>query len=359
MQWGRWEAGPGVGEKVAGCANPAFRLFVAGTLTACGTQAAPPPDGALPWPDPGVGPGTRAPSQPPSQPLAQPLAQPLPQPPSQPLPQPLPSQGQAPGLARTQPDGKPGQAPGGPTAPPGTKEPPASDTQQSSKVKWSFDEMAPGPLDGAQRADQAVGAGTWRNFFDASWHGSDGRDERPPWVVRGNWEIAAADRPGMSGHVLRQTETRAEPVASFVQPPWPAGGGAPARYRVAVSVAADAAPRGQESPLLVWFQDVQHYAEVIAKPRSVEVWTSDGAVPDRAEGWERAWYKSLVTAPGEVRRLEAVVDVKAGRMTVWVDGERLGEATVPLISRPATYTIALRATGGPIAYDDLEVEALP
>ena len=156
----------------------------------------------------------------------------------------------------------------------------------------------------------------------------------------------------------RQVEPRPEPVASFVQPSWPGGLGAPARYRVAVSVAADVAPRGQESPLLVWFRDVSHYAEIVAKPRSVEVWTADGAVPDRAEGWDRAWYKNLVTASGEVRRLEAVVDTKAGRLGVWVDGERLGEAAVPLVSGAGSYSIALRATGGPIAYDDLEVEAL-
>lgn len=323
----------------------ACRLLAAGTVaavTACGTETIAPPDAGDKWRKPMPGPLTRAPDPPRPQPgQVQPVD---------------PHHGPAqtgPGDGGSPTPGKPGTP-----AEPG-KEPPLSDRHLAAKARWTFDEMPLGPLATPERSDQAVGdTQTWRNLFDASWRGADGQDERPLWVVRGRWEIATADRPGMTGRVLRQTETRPEPVASFVQPSWPGGAGYPARYRVAVSVAADTAPRGQESPLLVWFQDVSRYAEIVAKPRSVEVWTADGAVPDRAEGWERSWYKALNTAPGEVRRLEAVMDVKAGRMTVSVDGERLGEASVPLVTRAASYSIALRATGGPIAYDDLEVEVL-
>lgn len=372
-------------------ASPAFRLLFAMTvaaMAACGSQDMARPDrpDGWRWPAPGADPDPEQPdgalpaparARPPqSRPTAIPREPALPTAPGDPanpggraVPRPP-----APALVDA-----PGRGPGG--------------GRLSSKVRWTFDDLPPGPFEMAERSDQAVNE-SWRNLFDAPWRapaetggtgeaggasgsgaapesgtvggatgarrarGDAGDDLRPTWVVRGRWVIAAADRPGMSGRVLMQTETRPEPVASFVLPPWPGGAEPPLRYRVAVSVAAERAPRGQESPLLVWFRGVTHYAEIVAKPRSVEVWTADGAVPDRAEGWERLWYRTLATAPGEVRRLEATVDLRGGRMAVAVDGERLGEVGVPLMTRMGSFGIALRATGGPIVYDDLEVESL-
>jgi len=95
---------------------------------------------------------------------------------------------------------------------------------------------------------------------------------------------------------------------------------------------------------------------VIVKPDQIEIWECNGGVPNSSKGWKRIWGKALVTAGGDVRKIGALVDTKAGTFTAYLDGKPLHTAPSTLL-KPQPAWLALRGIGNVVSFDNLLIEA--
>ncbi|MOA15855.1 hypothetical protein D3C78_1360380 [compost metagenome] len=97
------------------------------------------------------------------------------------------------------------------------------------------------------------------------------------------------------------------------------------------------------------------YLEVVIKPTHIEVWEADKAEPKTTKGWKRLWGQALTTKGGEVRKVGALVDVKAGTFTAYLDGKALTTVKSGLL-KPQPAWVVLRGIGNVVSFDDLLIE---
>lgn len=248
------------------------------------------------------------------------------------------------------PSGMPGGG-GGPQA----SSPPSPTPAPPSRYRQDFEAMSPGSL------------GTDSPFVDVR-DELVSRGETPPtWLYSGGWEIADVDTVALKGRVLRQTKVQERPPIALLRYRGSfygqADGEMPARYRMEVTQQPmrspyNLPPTGDQG-VQPYYLDANHYVEVVTTPSQLQLWVCDGGAPDSAAGWTKVWSEDLGTKAGDVRRVGALVDLKARKFTLLYDGQTKAEATVNLIDPDRKAYVALRAIGNEVNFDDFELERLP
>lgn len=224
-----------------------------------------------------------------------------------------------------------------------------------AKVRHDFEQMALGRL-GADAPfvdvfDELVASG----------------QTPPTWLYSGGWEIRDVDTAQLKGRVLAQTKVQERPPITLLRYRGTFygqdDGVMPAKYRMEVTQQPinspyNLPPTGDQG-VQPYYLDANHYVEVVTTPNQLQLWVCDGGVPDSSAGWTKLWEQNLGTQPGDIRRVGAIVDVKAKKFTLLYDGERLAEATVDLIDPNRPHYVAIRAIGNEVNFDDFELERLP
>lgn len=247
-----------------------------------------------------------------------------------------------------------------PSGPGGGGGPQAAATPSPTPVpqalfRETFDQMAPGALP----ADAP--------FVDVREELVAQGQTPPVWLYSGGWEIADVDTAQLKGRVLRQTKVQERPPIALLRYRGTfygqADGVMPDRYRMEVTQQPirspyNLPPTGDQG-VQPYYLDANHYVEVVTTPNQLQLWVCDGGAPDSSAGWTKVWSEDLGTRPGDLRRVGAIVDVKARRFTLLYDGQRKAEATVDLIDPSRKAYVALRAIGNEVNFDDFELERLP
>ncbi len=249
----------------------------------------------------------------------------------------------------------PAAPPGGGGGPLATAAPPSPTPAPPAQYRQNFDQM---PL-GALAADAP--------FVDV-------RDELvakgqpvPTWLYSGGWEITDVDTAQLKSRVLKQAKVQERPPIALLRYRGTFAGQEdgvmPAKYRMEVTQQPirspyNLPPTGDQG-VQPYYLDANHYVEVVTTPNQLQLWVCDGGVPDSSAGWTKLWEQNLGTRPGDIRRVGAIVDVKARKFTLLYDGERKAEAVVDLIDPSRPHYVALRAIGNEVNFDDFELERLP
>ncbi|HEY9899900.1 MAG TPA: hypothetical protein V6D00_12010 [Pantanalinema sp.] len=192
-------------------------------------------------------------------------------------------------------------------------------------------------------------------------------EQLPSWLYVGSWEVADVDTPTLKSRVLRQTKVQDRPAVTFVRYKGEFAGGPdgqmPARYRMEVTQQPvrspyNLPPTGDQA-IQPYYLDANHYVEVVTTPKELQLWVCDGGLPDSAQGWTKVWSEALSTRPYDKRRIGAVVDTRKRTFQVLYDGAPKAEATLDLIDPARKATVALRAIGNEVNFDDVVLEQLP
>lgn len=202
--------------------------------------------------------------------------------------------------------------------------------------------------------DQAVGAAP-RDFVDVATEG-----QLPAWVYQGNWKIQNDDH---GNHVLLHDDVRQQPAVSFMRYKGNAlgqpNGQMPDVYFAQVDMRPIDSPNNYpptgDQGVQFFFLSFDHYVEVVIKPDQMEIWECNGGEPKTTKGWSRLWNMALNTAAGQMRRVGALVDKRAGNFTAYLDGQPKGTVQSSLLT-PAPSWLALRGIGNVVSFDNLLVE---
>lgn len=177
-----------------------------------------------------------------------------------------------------------------------------------------------------------------------------------PWLYAGNWFL----NNGMLWH----RDLRAQPNLSFRRyrgTTFGPDGALPPRYRAQVTEEFDESlptfypPTGDQG-VPFYYQDPTHYVELLIKPTVFEVWECNGGEPEKWKGWRRLYAEDLSTGKGDRRTLGVEVDADRGSMDVFLDGQKRATVTSSLIA-PGYRTVALRATGNSVGFENLSIES--
>jgi hypothetical protein len=182
----------------------------------------------------------------------------------------------------------------------------------------------------------------------------------PSWVYPGHWAVAADEH---GNKVFMHDDVRQQPAVSFQRYRGTAlgkpNGQLPEVYYAEVAMRPirspyNYAPTGDQG-VQFFYLKYDTYLEVVIKPTSIEIWEANGAVPRSTQGWKRLWGQSLATAAGDVRRIGALVDMKAGTFTAYLDGKPLQTVKSDLLTPRPAY-LALRGIGNVVSFDDMTIE---
>ncbi|MDB5101011.1 MAG: hypothetical protein JWM80_5432 [Cyanobacteria bacterium RYN_339] len=182
----------------------------------------------------------------------------------------------------------------------------------------------------------------------------------PGWVYQGNWKVAPDEK---GNAVFLHDDVREQPAVSFMRYRGTAlgkpNGELPATYYAEVAMRPIRSPINYpptgDQGVQFYFLKYNQYLEVVVKPDVLEIWECNGGEPKTAKGWKKLWGEALATKAGDVRRIGALVDTKAGNFTAYLDGKPRGAVQSTLLgSQPAWLT--LRGIGNVVSFDDLVVE---
>lgn len=183
----------------------------------------------------------------------------------------------------------------------------------------------------------------------------------PSWVYKGNWAISADER---GNKVFLHDDVRQQPAVSFQRYKGTAlgkpNGQMPDTYYAEVAVRPlkspyNYSPTGDQG-VQFFYVKYDTYVEVVIKPTYIEIWEANAAEPKTTKGWKRLWGQSLTTNAGDVRRVGALVDMKAGTFTAYLDGQPLDSVHSDIITQRTAY-VALRGIGNVVSFDNLLIEA--
>jgi hypothetical protein len=183
----------------------------------------------------------------------------------------------------------------------------------------------------------------------------------PAWVYKGNWAVTA-DEAG--NKVLMHDDVRQQPAVSFQRYRGTALGSANGRvpdlYYTEVAMRPIRSPHNYtptgDQGVQFYYLKYDTYLEVVVKPTFIEIWEANNAEPKTTKGWKRLWGQALNTKGGDVRKIGALVDVKAGTFTAYLDGKPLSTVKSDILKPQAAY-VALRGIGNVVSFDDFLIEA--
>lgn len=186
----------------------------------------------------------------------------------------------------------------------------------------------------------------------------------PSWLFPGKWSLLPSSS-GFGGGVYHQDETGPYPHVSirrYAGGAFGANGKLPAKYRVSVAVQSfeqlDHMPPIGENGVLVYYRNPMTYAELVISGGNVSVWSSNNATPLGSAGWTGHHWYGKTTNPGDIRRVSAEIDTNSQTLTYWVDGQKAGTVTIPLLTNTTHYTMALRSIGNKMNFGELAIEDL-
>jgi hypothetical protein len=170
----------------------------------------------------------------------------------------------------------------------------------------------------------------------------------PAWVYKGNWAVSA-DEAG--NKVLLHDDVRQQPAVSFQRYRGTALGTANGRvpdvYYTEVAMRPIRSPYNYtptgDQGVQFFYLKYDTYLEVVVKPTAIEIWEANAAEPKTTKG-------------GDVRKNGALVDLKAGTFTAYLDGKPLNTVKSDLLKPQAAY-VALRGIGNVVSFDDFLIEA--
>jgi hypothetical protein len=202
--------------------------------------------------------------------------------------------------------------------------------------------------------DQAVGSAP-TDFVDVATEA-----QVPAWVYQGNWKVSADEK---GNHVLLHDDIRPQPNVSFMRyrgsVPGKPDGVLPDTYFAQVDMrpikSPDNYPPTGDQGVQFYYLGYNQYLEVVVKPDVLEIWECNGGEPKTTRGWRRLWNQALSTNAGDIRRIGALVDKRAGTFTAYLDGQPQTTVQSILIGVKPSW-LTLRGIGNVVSFDNLIIE---